>query len=55
MNRAGTATLIRHVLSAIPIYLLIATNVPKWFIKEWIKSEKGSYGKAEIMPMGVAG
>lgn len=30
---AGRAALVRFVLSAIPVYLLIAMNVPKWFIK----------------------
>jgi hypothetical protein len=33
MNKAGQATLVRFVLAAIPVYLLIAMNVPKWFIK----------------------
>ena len=33
MNRAGRITMVRFVLSAIPIYLLIAINVPKWFTR----------------------
>lgn len=40
MNRAGRATLVRFVLSAMPIYLLIAINVPKWFIKAIDKIKK---------------
>lgn len=33
MNTAGRATWVRFVLSALPIHVLIALNVPKWFIK----------------------
>jgi len=33
MNTAGRITWVRFVLSAIPIYVLIAIEVPKWFIK----------------------
>jgi hypothetical protein len=41
MNRAGRATLVRCVLSAMPIYLLIAISVPKWFIKAVDKIRRG--------------
>jgi hypothetical protein len=33
MNMVGRVALVRFVLSAIPIYVLIAMKVPKWFIK----------------------
>jgi hypothetical protein len=33
MNLAGRTAWVRFVLSAIPIYALIAINVPKWFIQ----------------------
>ena len=33
MNMAGRVTWVHFVLSAIPIYVLIAINVPQWFIK----------------------
>ena len=33
MNMAGIVTWVHFVLSAIPIYLLIAIKVPKWFIR----------------------
>jgi hypothetical protein len=33
MNRPRHATMVRFVLSAVPIYLMIAINVPKWFIR----------------------
>jgi hypothetical protein len=33
MNLAGRATWVRFVLSAIPIHVLIAVKVPKWFIR----------------------
>jgi hypothetical protein len=34
LNLAGRTALVRFVLSAIPIYLLIEMNTPKWVIKE---------------------
>lgn len=33
MNMAGRTTWVCFVLSAIPIYVLVAIKVPKWFIK----------------------
>ena len=33
MNMAGRATWVQFVISALPIHVLIALNVPKWFIK----------------------
>jgi len=33
MNIAGRVTWVRYVLSAVPIYALIAISVPKWFIR----------------------
>jgi hypothetical protein len=41
MNMAGRVTWTRFVLSAIPIYVLIAINVPKWFIKAVNKIRRG--------------
>jgi hypothetical protein len=41
MNRAGRATLVQAVLSAMPVHLLIAINVPKWFIKAVDKIRRG--------------
>lgn len=40
MNKAGCATLVRFVLLAVQMYLLIARNVPKWFIKAVEKIQK---------------
>lgn len=34
LNLAGRTAMVRFVLSAIPVYLLIALNVPKWVIKK---------------------
>jgi hypothetical protein len=42
-NKAGHATLVHFVLSAMPIYLLIAIDVPKWFIKAVDKIRKGFF------------
>lgn len=33
MNMAGRAVWVRFVMSALPIHVLIAINVPKWFVK----------------------
>jgi hypothetical protein len=33
LNLAGRITLMKSVLSAIPVYLFIALNAPKWVIK----------------------
>jgi len=33
MNLAGRAVLVRFVLTAIPLYLLVALKVAKWFIR----------------------
>jgi hypothetical protein len=47
MNRAGHITTVRFMLSAMPIYLLIAVNVPKWFSKEIDKIRKGFLWKGK--------
>ena len=54
LNRAGRITMVRFVLSAIPIYLLIAIKVPKWFIKEIDKIRKGFLWKGGNMLMEAA-
>jgi hypothetical protein len=41
LNLAGRTTMVRFVLSAIPIYLLIAMNIPKWVIKSIDKIRRG--------------
>ena len=54
MNTAGRITMVWFVLSAIPIYLLIAINVPKWFIKAIDKFRRGFLWKGrESKPMAV--
>jgi hypothetical protein len=40
-DRAGRATLVQAVLSAMSVHLLIAINVPKWFIKAVDKIRRG--------------
>jgi hypothetical protein len=37
LNLAGRITLIKSVISAIPVYLFIALNAPKWVIKAFDK------------------
>jgi hypothetical protein len=41
MNLAGCTAWVRFVLSAIPIYALIAINVPKWFVRAVDKIRRG--------------
>lgn len=41
MNMAGRAVWVKFVLSALPSYVLIAINVPKWFIKAINKIRRG--------------
>jgi hypothetical protein len=54
MNRAGRATLVRFVLSAMPIYLLIAINVPSGSLRQLTKSGKDFFGKGKSKQMGDA-
>jgi hypothetical protein len=41
LNLAGRTALVRFVLSAIPVYLFIAMNVPKWVISATNKIRRG--------------
>lgn len=41
LNLVGRTTLVRFVLSAIPVYLLIAMSVPKWVIKAIDRVRRG--------------
>lgn len=41
MNLAGKVTWVRFVLTAIPIYVLIVIDMPKWFIKALNKLRRG--------------
>ncbi|GJN40616.1 hypothetical protein PR202_gb29860 [Eleusine coracana subsp. coracana] len=49
MNLAGRAAWVRFVLSAIPIYVLVAIKVPKWFIKAINKLRRGFLWKGRKM------
>ena len=44
--------LVRYVLSAIPVYLLVAINVPTWFIKLINKFRKGFLWKGREQANG---
>jgi hypothetical protein len=52
MNRAGRVTMVRFVLSAVPIHLLIAVNVSKWFIKAIDKIRRGFLWKGKDQANG---
>jgi hypothetical protein len=41
LSLAGRTVLVRHVLSAIPVYILMTMNVPKWVIKSIDKIRRG--------------
>jgi len=47
MNMAGRVTWVRFVLSAIPIYVLIAIKVPKWFIRSIDKIRRAFMWKGQ--------
>lgn len=53
MNMAGRATCVWFVLSATPIYVLIAIKVPKWYIKAVIKFGMLSVGRGVIRLIGL--
>jgi hypothetical protein len=58
LNLAGRTALVRFVLSAIPVSLFIAMNVPKWVIKAINKVKKGFMwrekgGEWRKMPRGL--
>jgi hypothetical protein len=44
--------MVRFLLSVIPVYLLIALNVPKWFIKAIHKFRKGLIWKGQAQASG---
>jgi hypothetical protein len=52
MNRAGRATMVRFVLSAVPIYPLITINVPKWLIRAIDKIRRGFLWKGKEQANG---
>jgi hypothetical protein len=41
LSLAGRTALVRHVLSTIPVYILMAMSVPKWVIKSIDKIRRG--------------
>jgi hypothetical protein len=45
ISPAGRGTLIKSVLTAIPIYHLIALNCPKWVVRAIDKIRRGFYGR----------
>jgi hypothetical protein len=53
LNLAGRTTLVRFMLSAIPVYLFIAMNVPKWVICAIDKIRQGFLWKGRKDVKGV--
>jgi hypothetical protein len=48
LNLASRTAMVRFVLSAIPVYLLIAINIPKWVIKSIDKMRRVWKGRKEV-------
>ena len=52
MNRAGRLVMVRVVLTAAPIYLLTAMDMPKWFFKAIDKKRRGFLWKGQEQANG---
>jgi hypothetical protein len=48
LSLAGRTAMVRFVLSAIPVYLLIAMKIPKWVINSIDKIQRGFIWKEEM-------
>jgi len=53
MNRAGRLVMVRVVLTAAPIYLLTAMDMPKWFFKAIDKKRRGFLWKGQEQANGA--
>ena len=52
MNRAGRLVMVRVVLTVVPIYLSIAMDLPKWFLKAIDKKRRGFLWKGQEQANG---
>ena len=52
MNKVGRLVMVKVVLTAAPIYLLIAMDLPKWFFKAIDKRRRGFLWKGHVQANG---
>jgi hypothetical protein len=53
LSRAGRLVMVKTVLSSVPIYLMLALELPKWFLRQSIRGDKAFFGRGKVTQMEV--